>query len=346
MIAEWSRYELDFRFLARTSREAMRHRHTYFIRLIHQDGRQGIGEAGLFAGLSHDDRPGFEDKLTEVCRDVERYVAEPTLLAEWPAIRMGLQCAVAAANGSDTVLYDSPWTRGETSLMINGLVWMGSIEEMTRRVVEKVEAGFKCVKIKIGAQDFDSELRLIGLVRELAPETEIRLDANGAFRPSEALRRLDRLARFDIHSVEQPVRQGRWTDMAEICRESPIAIALDEELIDLVDSDMRRRMIETLRPRYIILKPTLTGGFDVCDEWIRLAGETGAGWWATSALETNIGLNAIAQWVALKDNEMPQGLGTGQIYQNNIEGPVYLDGCSLRFDPEARWKMPCLEWNR
>ena len=346
MTAEWSRYELDFRFLARTSREAMRHRHTYFIRVVDSDGRQGTGEAGLFVGLSHDDRPGFEDKLTEVCRAVGRYAENPAMLAEWPTIRMGLQSALTAAAGTETVLYPSAWTRGESTIGINGLVWMGSIEEMTRRVMEKVDAGFRCIKIKIGAQDFDSELRLIRLVRELAPKAELRLDANGAFSPSDALRRLDALARYDIHSVEQPVRQGQWAAMAEICRESPIDIALDEELIDLTEPDMRRRMIETVRPRYIILKPTLVGGFDVCDEWIGLARETDAGWWATSALETNIGLNAIAQWVALKGNEMPQGLGTGQIYSNNIPGPVYLEGSSLRFNPEVDWKMPQLEWNR
>ena len=187
--------------------------------------------------------------------------------------------------------------------------------------------------------DFNQELELLSYIRNQAPDIEIRLDANGAFRAEDALSRLDSLSRFRIHSIEQPIRQGQYDKMSHICSQSPIPIALDEELIGLNDNDSRIKMLETIRPHYIILKPTLTGGFTASDEWIDLAKERGIGWWATSALESNIGLNAIAQWIASHKPEMPQGLGTGQLYDNNIPSPLTLNGEKLWYDPDNNWDM-------
>lgn len=346
--AAWTRRRLDFRFEAITSRDRLRHKDTYYIKVWDTSDPDtfGIGEAGLFRGLSFDDRPGYEARLHEVCRDVERHAAEPATLREWPSIAMGLESALLDLRGGGRrILFDTPWTQGHAALHINGLVWMGDFDTMLSRVSLKVSKGFKCIKVKIGGIDFCRETELLRLLREAAPDVELRLDANGAFAPAEALSKLDTLARFGIHSIEQPVRQGQWDEMARICRESPIPVALDEELIGLTDTDVRRRMLDTIRPAYIILKPTLTGGFASSEEWIGLAEERGAGWWATSALESNVGLNAIAQWVSSLNPTLPQGLGTGQLYHNNIPSPLTLSGERLTYDPQKQWQIPELEWN-
>ena len=216
---------------------------------------------------------------------------------------------------------------------------MGDKATMRSRIDQKLKEGFSCIKVKIGGIDFNQELELLSYIRNQAPDIEIRLDANGAFRAEDALSRLDSLSRFRIHSIEQPIRQGQYDKMSHICSQSPIPIALDEELIGLNDNDSRIKMLETIRPHYIILKPTLTGGFTASDEWIDLAKERGIGWWATSALESNIGLNAIAQWIASHKPEMPQGLGTGQLYDNNIPSPLTLNGEKLWYDPDNNWDM-------
>lgn len=341
--AAWSRYRLDFRFLAVTSRDSMRSKDTYYIK-VWDDATPdiyGIGEAALFRGLSHDDRPGYEAKLTEVCNHPD----SDHSLVEWPSIRMGLDCAMRdLSNGGHRILYPSDWTERKSSLPINGLVWMGTEEEMVARMREKVAQGFSCIKIKIGGIDFERELAMLRALREVAPHAELRLDANGAFSPTEALGRLERLAVYGIHSIEQPIRQGQPDEMARICRESPIPIALDEELIG-VDESHAPELLGTIRPAYIILKPTLVGGFGACDRWIETAQSLGIGWWATSALESDIGLNAIAQWTASHSPTMPQGLGTGQLYTNNIPSPLKLDGDRLSYNKEREWKIPALGWN-
>lgn len=342
MEATWLRYRLDFRFTAITSRDRLSCKDTYYIK-VHdpRSGATGIGEAGLFRGLSPDDLPGYEERLGKACRDIDRYATQGTgELAEWPSIRFGIETALADLRGGGRrMLYDTSWSRGETAMTTNGLIWMGDKATMRERVDAKLAEGFSCIKIKIGGIDFGQELELLSYLRSMAPEVEIRLDANGAFAPSTALGSLDKLARFGIHSIEQPIRQGQWEEMARICRESPIPIALDEELIGLHDPDSRRRMLDTVRPAYIILKPTLTGGFEASDQWIDLARERGIGWWATSALESNIGLNAIAQWVATHNPSMPQGLGTGQLYHNNIPSPLILRGESLYHDTGKTWEI-------
>lgn len=346
--AEWTRYRLNFRFEAITSRDRLRTKDTYYIRLSRTDApeMQGLGEAGLFRGLSLDDRPDYEQKLAEVCADPARYIEIPNLLREWPSIAMGLESAMLDLDsGGKRILYDTPWSRGESTLKINGLIWMGDYETMLGRLREKMAKGFTCIKVKIGGIDFERELKLLSLLRETAPGVELRLDANGAFSPAEALGKLEQLACYDIHSIEQPIRQGQWAEMARICRESPIAIALDEELIALTDKEDRRRMLEAVRPPYIILKPTLTGGFRASEEWIALGRETGANWWATSALESNIGLNAISQWAASLTPTLPQGLGTGQLYHNNIPSPLSLEGEKLSYNPQKEWLIPELNWH-
>lgn len=326
----------------------MREKDTYYIKLCNPGSEEtfGLGEAGLFRGLSCDDRPDYEDKLSEVCRNIDRYAASPGLLRDYPSIRFAVETAVRdLRNGGRRIIFDSPWTEGESTLTINGLVWMGDRELMRERIASKLEAGFSCVKVKIGGIDFDEELSLLSFLRQHAPDIQLRLDANGAFPPGEALQRLERLARFNIHSIEQPIRAGQWREMADICRLSPIPVALDEELIGLNTTDVKRQMLEEIRPAYIVLKPTLTGGIESSEEWIALAGDVDCGWWATSALESNIGLNAIAQWLATQKPTMPQGLGTGQLYNNNIPSPLHLSGENLSYSPRVEWEIPQLKWN-
>lgn len=340
LAAEWRRYRLDFTFTAITSRESLRHKTTYYIKVWDTDcpSVAGWGEAGLFAGLSCDDRPGYEEMLSRVCADVEHFASGLDRLAEWPSIRFALETAMLDLNhGGRHLIHDTPWSRGESAMRINGLIWMGDFDTMATRIREKIAQGFRCIKLKIGGIDFAQELELLRRIRSLAPDAEIRLDANGAFPPAEALSRLEALSHLSIHSIEQPIRQGQWAEMARLCRDTPIPIALDEELIGLNTPERKRAMLGQIRPQYIILKPTLTGGMQACDEWIALARESGAGWWATSALESNVGLNAIAQWVSTHSPALPQGLGTGQLYSNNISSPLYLDSDRIAFNPAASW---------
>lgn len=340
MKAAWQKYTLDFRFTAITSRDRLTSKDTYYIKVWH-DGQpevSGIGEAGLFRGLSCDDTPDYESVLDEVCANIDLYAENIGLLAPYPSIRFGVETALRdLANGGKKHLFDSPWTDGKSSIEINGLIWMGDKATMSERIRAKLAEGFKCIKVKIGGIDFEQELQLLRHLRAVAPSIEIRLDANGAFSPDNALDRLATLSEVGIHSIEQPIRQGQWHDMARICTLSPIHVALDEELIGVNDADTRARLLDTIRPAYIILKPTLIGGLRASEEWIAAARERGIGWWATSALESNIGLNAIAQWVATQDTDMPQGLGTGQLYYNNVASPLTLAGDRLTYDVTKQW---------
>ena len=326
----------------------MRQKDTYYIRLAdsESDNICGLGEAGLFRGLSCDDRPDYEQKLAEVCENIDRYAARPSLLADWPSIRFAVETAVRdLSNGGRRIICPSPWTAGKETIVINGLVWMGDSNLMRERIATKLAEGFGCVKIKIGGINFDDEVGLLRFIRQEAPGIQLRLDANGAFTPANALDRLNRLAEFDIHSLEQPIKAGQWTEMRNICQSSPIPIALDEELIGITTKARKEMMLDEIRPQFIVLKPTLTGGIESSEEWIRLAGERGCGWWVTSALESNIGLNAIAQWTATLDSKMAQGLGTGQLYDNNIPSPLTLHGERLSYSPEDEWVIPPLQWH-
>ncbi len=330
MKAQWTAYTLDFKFLARTSRESMRQKFTYFIRL--DDGR--VGECALFRGLSADDVPDYEAQLAATC-------ASPETLPPYSSIRFGLETAMMHAEDS------SPFMRGEEGIPINGLIWMGDHQEMRSRIDEKLGAGYNVPKMKIGGIDFDQEVELLRYIRSRysADVLELRLDANGSFSPANALERLKILSEFDVHSIEQPIKAGQRAEMARICQSSPIAIALDEELIGIPSPEHCAALLDEIRPQFIILKPALCGGLSGSDLWADEAERRSIGWWATSALESNIGLCAIARWVSGRGVSLPQGLGTGQLYTNNIPSPLYLEGDRLFYNPEAKWEIPEFEWH-
>jgi o-succinylbenzoate synthase len=326
-------YEIEERVLhfkqpAGTSRGVYTTRKMWLVSL--SDGnRTGVGECAPLPDLSCDALPDelYVSKLNVFCRDLcETGEIDVEALRDYPSMLFGLETALLnLRNGGK--LFDTAFSRGEEGIPINGLVWMGNYDEMLQRMEEKLEKGFRCVKLKIGAIDFEQELDLIKRIRDRFSfhEVELRLDANGAFKYEEALYKLELLSQYAIHSIEQPIRQGQWAYMAELCRESPLPIALDEELIGVNDPEMKTHMLNIIKPRYIILKPSLHGGMAGCREWIDAAREQGIGSWITSALESNIGLNAIAQFASIvygPQITMPQGLGTGQLFTDNIVMPL------------------------
>lgn len=340
MKAEWAPYVLDFRFLARTSRNSMREKETYFMRLTDEStGRQGVGECALFKGLSAEDSPNYELELSEACHNLDKNSMNSS-------IRFGYEGAVMDM----MPLEDNEFTRGEAGIPINGLIWMGDRHTMRQRIDEKLSAGFHVLKLKIGGINFEEEVDLLRYIRNRFPADalELRLDANGSFDTQNAMARLDALAKFDIHSIEQPIKPGQWDAMSQICSDSPIPIALDEELIGLRSENEVKIVLDTLHPAYIILKPSLCGGFQSADCWIGEAEKRGIGWWATSALESNVGLEAIARWLVMRSGsasfKLPQGLGTGQLYHNNIESPLELRGDKLFYNPDKKRVIPELKW--
>ena len=312
--ASFQKYRLHFKEPSGTSRGILLDKDTYFIR-IWEEGAEtcfGLGECALFRGLSAEDRPDYEEKLREVCNRIAEI--ETASLQEWSSIRFGVEMAFAdLRQGGKRIYFPSAFSAGEAGIEINGLIWMGDRETMLQRIRAKLDAGFHCIKVKIGAIDFQSELDLLKFIRRRfgREDVELRVDANGAFAPETALERLDALAKYDLHSIEQPIRQGQWREMARLCA----------------------------RTRYIILKPALAGGFSGTEEWIRLAEARGIGWWVTSALESNIGLSALAQWTYGLQNPMPQGLGTGLLYTNNIPSPLQLTGERLYYRPQRMWDL-------
>ena len=324
-----------FKQPATTSRGVYTTRHSWFIEV--SDGvRRGIGECAPLPDLSCDALP--REEYTKLLRALcDKFEQEGTIdygvMRPYPSMLFGLETALLHfQNGSR--LFDTPFSRGEQGITINGLLWMGSYEEMLKRMEEKIEQGFGCLKLKIGAIDFDRELDLVKRIRKRfsSHEIELRLDANGAFAFDEALHKLELLSQYAIHSIEQPIKARQWGNMAELCRESPLPIALDEELIGVYLPDMKRQMLNIIRPAYIILKPSLHGGMKGCEEWIGIARDMGIGSWITSALESNIGLNAVAQFAAQAYGMpvgMPQGLGTGQLFTDNIDMPLELRGDTL-----------------
>nr|WP_295728190.1 o-succinylbenzoate synthase [uncultured Muribaculum sp.] len=347
--AEYCRYNLVFREPAVTSRAVMTHKETYFIR-IWDEGRPnvcGIGECALFRGLGVDDVPEYEEWLREVCADISCNGLTSIISVNSSSIRFGVESALAdLRNGGRRILWPGPWTAGEEAIPINGLVWMGSHDRMLERIDEKIAAGFRCIKLKIGGIDFAEEIDLLRHIRDryASDRLELRLDANGAFSPKNAMEYLAELSAFGIHSIEQPIRAGQPEAMTEICRKSPIPIALDEELIGCRSTHEKASLLDLIHPQYVILKPSLCGGFADAAEWSILASERGIGWWATSALESDIGLNAIAQWCANMRTTIPQGLGTGRLYVNNIPSPLRQVGDGLRYDPRDGWEIPDFDW--
>jgi o-succinylbenzoate synthase len=297
----------------------------------------------MFRGLSCDDRPDFESKLKWVCHHIDLGLEQLLIeLIDFPSIQFGLEMAfLDLLSDSSNVLFPSKFTSGKASIPINGLIWMGDEQFMKSQIRSKIDAGFNCLKIKIGAIDFDTELSLIKAIRkEYDVETiELRVDANGAFSPLEAMEKLKRLSDFNLHSIEQPIRQGQHDAMAKLCAHAPLPIALDEELIGIHDVTKRSLLLQTINPQYIILKPTLVGGFSGSQSWIDLAEKQSVDWWITSALESNIGLNAIAQWTYQLNVNRPQGLGTGALYTNNIEAPLKIYNGRLIYAPSVKWTI-------
>ena len=331
-------YEIEERVLhfkqpAGTSRGVYTTRTSWFVRL-REDGREGVGECAPLPDLSCDARADYAEVLDCFCVDLCRTgQLDDEALRDYPSMRFGLETALLALQHGN-LLFDTAFSRGEQGIPINGLVWMGRYDEMLQRMEEKLEQGFRCVKLKIGAIDFEQEMDLVKRIRERFSfhEVELRLDANGAFPFDEALYKLELLSQYVIHSIEQPIQAGQWSLMAELCRESPLPIALDEELIGINDPDMKAYMLNIVKPRYIVLKPSLHGGMAGCREWIEAAREQRIGSWITSALESNVGLNAIAQFASDVYGDgitMPQGLGTGQLFTDNIPMPVEIRGDQL-----------------
>lgn len=339
---EISERTLHFKQPAGTSRGVYTTRHSYYLTLTSDEkpGIKGIGECATLPDLSCDAKPEYDLTLRQICQMVEQMGKIPyDMLRPYPSILFGLETAFAQleANGS-TCLFDTPFGHGEEGITINGLVWMGTYDEMYERLEEKLKAGFHCVKLKIGAIDFFKELDLIKHIRQAftKEQIELRVDANGGFTPENAMSRLEALAQYDIHSIEQPIRQHQWPQMAELCRNTPLPIALDEELIGVNVRSMKEALLDTIHPQYIILKPSLHGGMYGSTEWIELARQRGIGSWITSALESNVGLNAIAHFAAKTYGphvNMPQGLGTGQLFTDNIPMPLTIKGDQLIYEP-------------
>ncbi|WP_455674957.1 o-succinylbenzoate synthase [Phocaeicola sp.] len=332
--------QLHFKQPAGTSRGVYTTRNVWYIHLTDTESRRyGIGECAPLPALSCDDLPNYDEILSNACKDFETTgMIDREALLPYPSILFGLETAVQHFQAGNLQFWHTPFSKGKAGIPINGLIWMGNFEEMYRRIEEKMQKGFRCIKLKIGAIDFEKELELLTHIRRhFTPEQiELRVDANGAFTPSDAPEKLRRLSEFHLHSIEQPIRAGQWQDMAKLCAATPFPIALDEELIGVNNRNQKIELLETIRPQYIILKPSLHGGISGSEEWIELAAERGIGSWVTSALESNIGLNAIAQWCATLQPVLPQGLGTGLLFTDNIDYPLHIEGDCLWFHPEEQ----------
>ncbi len=341
MKAHFKKYVLDFKRPSGTSRGILTKKDTWFL-IINDDGKYGIGECGLLKGLSYDNVDGYETKLKWVCDNIT--LGELKLLEhtqQFPSIQFGIEQAFLSLKKQDPfLLFPSEFTDNNRPIPINGLIWMGEKDFMLQQVKAQLEAGFSCIKMKIGAIDFEAELSILKAIRKEYSEEkmELRVDANGAFEPKNALEKLKTLSDYDIHSIEQPIKPKNWELMAELCQNTPIPIALDEELIGIIDVTEKEHLLQTIMPQYIILKPSLVGGYQGSEDWIQIAESIGIEWWITSALESNIGLNAISQWTYRLKNNLPQGLGTGSLYTNNLESPLVVEKGNLYYRNNLYWQ--------
>ena len=340
MKAYFKKHTLHFRQPSGTSRGVYTTREVWYI-LLSDGSITGVGECAPLPNLSIECPKEMSAKLLQVCEQIGYFIQFPEELKNWPSIRFGLETALLdVRNGGQQILFPSAFTRGEQGIPINGLIWMGSPEFMKQQIRTMLDAGFRCIKMKIGAIDFETEFSLLKEIRKEFSSREItlRVDANGAYSYQMALENLKRLSDLQIHSVEQPIETGRWEEMALLCEKSPVPIALDEELIGVFNPIETAQITEQIHPAYFILKPSLHGGFAGCEKWIDLANQHGIGWWVTSALESNIGLNAIAQWTFEQNVTTEQGLGTGQLFTNNIDSP-------LEIEADRLWHRPIHSWN-
>ena len=346
MKASYTKYMLRFKTPSGTSRGVITQKETWFL-CLNEGTKTGIGECGILRGLSVDDVDHYEEKLAWVCANI--HLGKKRLLEtllKFPSIQFGLEQAYLSLESNHPMeLFTSDFVQKESPITINGLIWMGNENFMLSQLEEKLRSGFGCIKMKIGAIDFKKELTILKSIRKVfgPEEIELRVDANGAFKASEALEKLQRLSEYQLHSIEQPIRPKQWEELAKLCVTTPIPIALDEELIGVFDVTEKTKMLQTIQPQYIILKPSLIGGFGGSREWIDLAEKQNIGWWITSALESNIGLNAIAQWTYTLGTKMPQGLGTGSLFTNNIESPLEVSDGKLFYRSKKKWNMNLIE---
>ncbi len=342
MKAFYQKYLLNFKQASGTSRGVLRTKETYFLKVVDSD-HVGYGECAVFKGLSVDDRKDYEARLIWLCENINRNKEELLMeLTEFPSVQFGLEQALLSVQKKNPFeLFPSKFTESEDGIKINGLIWMGDEAFMRQQITDKLNSGFSTLKLKIGAIDFDTEIALLKSIRNefSSEEIEIRVDANGAFKPSEALEKLKRLSAFNLHSIEQPIKQGQIDEMALLCSKTPLPIALDEELIGVFDVTLKQEMLQIINPQYLILKPSLIGGYKGSVEWIQLAEKQNIGWWITSALESNIGLNAISQWTYTLKNKMPQGLGTGGLFTNNFESPLEVKNEYLVYNTNKKWNF-------
>jgi o-succinylbenzoate synthase len=341
MIATYKKYKFLFKIPGGTSRGILYEKYSWFL-ILKNNSKVGVGECSVINGLSVDDPSKIESKLDWICLNINTV---PSLLfkelIDFPAIAFGLEMALKAVDSvKENVLFPSTFTNGKNSIPINGLVWMGDIDFMKSQVDLKLSEGYRCLKLKIGALDFDKEYSLLKSIRDKysSSELEIRLDANGAYSYKESLRILNKLSELNIHSIEQPIKAGQIKQMSELCISSPIPIALDEELIGINSIEDKIKLIEEIKPQYIILKPSLIGGFKSSQEWINILPNS-TKYWVTSALESNVGLSAISQWVYTLNCSLPQGLGTGSLFSNNFSSPLSIKNAKLHYNKNNNWNI-------
>ncbi len=330
MNLSYSKYNLRFKVPGGTSRGVLKQKSTYFLNFTNNSEKY-IGECNMFKGLSADDTPDFEKVLKNICSNFNPKKSYTQELKMYPSILFGIEQILLKIKNQENICFDNLFTKSKIGIPINGLIWMGTPSYMKQQINEKIKANYKVLKLKIGNLDFEEEYQLIKSVRKQFPKDllELRVDANGAFSTTKALRNIERLSKLDIHSIEQPIATKKWKEMQNLCIHSAIDIALDEELIGIHKKREKIELLEYIKPKYIILKPALLGGFTSCSEWIELANDRKIKWWITSALESNIGLEAIAQYTASKNTKNTQGLGTGQLFTNNIPSTLHIKNAEL-----------------
>lgn len=340
MKGSYKKHILNFKKPSGTSRGTLVTKETWFL-ILEEKGEYGIGECGLFRGLSYDDVPDYEKKLqwltSNINSDLDFLLQK---LKHYPSIQFGLEQALLSLKSSNPFeLFDTSFLKRKDPIHINGLVWMGDESFMHEQIQNKILEGFTCIKMKIGAINFQKEMKILQFIRKKYSKEaiELRVDANGAFTFENALDKLKALAELDLHSIEQPIKPGNFEQMRELCLKSPLPIALDEELIGILNVTEKEKLLQMVKPQYIILKPSLVGGYKGSQEWITLAEKYDISWWVTSALESNIGLNAIAQWTATLKSLMPQGLGTGALFTNNFDSPLTVVNGALFYDRNKNW---------
>ncbi len=346
MKASYKKYILEFKQASGTSRGVLHTKETYFLQITNAN-KTGIGECAVFRGLSADDVPNYEDKLQWLCNNIHKEaIFLLNELIEFPSIQFGLEQALLSLKSTNMFdLFPSNFTNGNGKININGLVWMGTEKFMKKQIEDKIKAGFTTIKLKIGAIDFKTEYNLLKSIRKdfSINDITLRVDANGGFLPNEALDKLKYLADLELHSIEQPIKPKQWQEMTKLCQLSPLDIALDEELIGIFHKEDKQRVLKTINPQYIILKPSLIGGIKGSNEWIYFAEDQNINWWITSALESNIGLNAIAQYTYSLNTKIPQGLGTGSLFTNNINSPLCVENGNLLYNENLKWELDIIK---